>query len=385
MTYCPLEYDTPSARLDMQTTKIHASMALRDLRGLSTGPANDLSVVLPAVSLETFAYKMFTSGTKSEPKASTLSYGAVAQYVRQANVSDGLKPGSRVLPSLQIDSLYVRPLILGLLTLSSVLTLRTVILGGEIISPGFLEQSVECVDLYDSFGPTETAVQVFIHRTRRGTCVAYDAAPGNLVILVNRDGEVCYADEPGEVLIADNQVFEGYYVNKIATEGALARLPVFGNTRFYRTGDLGVYTPGLRLHPAVYRAVVSDVQGRLQAVVQAHEPKQELETMEIMDFCKIHLLERLVSIVSQEGVKVAQASSIQRQFFLSQEQLGNTTYIVPLLYRVMSRDLSKILDTIQKIVQHREIFRTTFDLEGNTVMQKVVAYARYNFEVDDLR
>ncbi|KAL2700826.1 hypothetical protein AAEP93_007645 [Penicillium crustosum] len=386
MTYCPLEYDAPSARLDKQTRQINASLVISDHRGFSrlgTGfyqglqtldidqalqsPVNDLSVILPVVSSESLAYIMFTSGTTSEPKACTLSHRAVAQYVRQAIVHYGFKPGSRVLlcanyvfdasvtdifgcltsgatlcqvpedslrsdlamciNTLRIDSLHVTPSMLGLLTPSSVLTLRTVILGGEIISPDLVEQWAECVDLYGSYGPTETAVQVLIHCARKGTCIAYDALPGNLVILVNRDGEVCYADEPGEVLIAGNQLFEGYYGNKTATEGAITRLPAFGNTRFYRTGDLGVYTPELRirilgrhdhqlkvsgvrinpdevesvlrLHPTVHRAVVTVVNGRLQAAVEAHEPKHDLETMEIMEFCKIHLPERLVPIVSQ--------------------------------------------------------------------------------------
>ncbi|KAJ5190381.1 uncharacterized protein N7498_009366 [Penicillium cinerascens] len=386
MTYCPLEYDAPPTRLDLQTRQINASMVISDHRGfcrLGTSfyqglqtldidqalqsPVNDLSVVLSAISPETLAYIMFTSGTTSEPKACSLSHGAVAQYVRQAVVRYGFKPGSRVLlcanyvfdasvtdifgclssgaticqvpedslrsdlamciNTLRIDSLHVTPSMLTLLTPSSVPTLRTVILGGEIITPDLVEQWAECVDLYGSYGPTETAVQVLIHRARRGTCVAYDALPGNLVILVNKDGEVCYADEPGEVLIAGNQLFEGYYGNQIATEGAQTRLPAFGNTRFYRTGDLGVYTPelririlgrrghqlkvsgvrinpeevesALRLHPAVHRAVVSAVHGRLHAAVQARVSKHELDTLEIAEFCKIHLPERLVPIVTQ--------------------------------------------------------------------------------------
>ncbi|CAI7630025.1 unnamed protein product [Penicillium pancosmium] len=88
---------------------------------------------------------------------------------------------------------------------------------------------------------------------------------------------------------------------------------------------------------------------------------------------------------NEEGVNVAQASSIQRRFFLLQEQLGDTTYIITLLYRVVGHGLSKILDAIQMIAQYHEISRITFDLEGDTVVQKVASHAQYSFEVDDLR
>ncbi|KAJ5178313.1 tyrocidine synthetase 1 [Penicillium coprophilum] len=65
---------------------------------------------------------------------------------------------------------------------------------------------------------------------------------------------------------------------------------------------------------------------------------------------------------NKEVVKVAQASSIQRRPRSEQDFRRNT-----------------------RIAQHHKTFRTTFDIEDDTVVQKVVAYAWYSFEVGDLK
>lgn len=62
---------------------------------------------------------------------------------------------------------------------------------------------------------------------------------GTTVKIVDDDGCVCPAGEPGEIAVQSKFVFPGYWRDPDRTAAAFVSVPHAGDERFYRTGDIG--------------------------------------------------------------------------------------------------------------------------------------------------
>ncbi|KAK2616713.1 hypothetical protein QQS21_000325 [Conoideocrella luteorostrata] len=245
-----------------------------------SGPVSKLPMIHPDMP----CYIMFTSGSTSSPKACTLTHGAVASAVQAAVPIYGIQPSSRILlfanyvfdasaidiygslssgsclfllhddklksdlighmNRLQINWVHLTPTVLRILSPDEIPSLRTVVLGGEMMPLDLLNTWAKRVDVVAAYGPTEAAIQVLTFRPTSYPVeqISYTALPGNLVILVNDRHEICHLDEPGEILVAGNQLFAGYEGNTFATQAAFTHVPAFGHRLFYKTGDRGFYS-----------------------------------------------------------------------------------------------------------------------------------------------
>ncbi|KAK3321888.1 tyrocidine synthetase 1 [Apodospora peruviana] len=272
--YCPLDWDSPSTRLDELVRKLGASAILSSSRGFSKlgmhtcqslqvidiesilympDGTNDGQVQFPAVTPGLPCYVMFTSGSTGQPKAAVLTHRAVASSVRQAIQAYNLEPSSRVLlfanyvfdasitdiygsllsgatlvlPSddelktdlaasanaHRINWLHVTPTILKLVKPTSIPGLKTVVLGGEPILAELARNWRQHTRLIGAYGPTETAVQVLVNTASDlddDNIVPYEPLPGNIVLVVNKSNQICLVGEPGEIVIGGAQLFNGY-------------------------------------------------------------------------------------------------------------------------------------------------------------------------------
>ncbi|KAM7211692.1 hypothetical protein V8F06_012934 [Rhypophila decipiens] len=85
-------------------------------------------------------------------------------------------------------------------------------------------------------------------------------------------------------------------------------------------------------------------------------------------------------------VVLAPTTYIQRQFFLLQEQLDDTTYSLPFLYRVdAGTSLHSVVEAVKAIADENDVFRTTFRLEGDDIVQAVHPKIQHSFNIYDLR
>ncbi|KAI6594152.1 NRPS [Pyricularia oryzae] len=359
--------------------------------GIHPPTARPKTALPSIISPDSTCYVMLTSGSTGTPKPAILTHRAVTSAVQQAVKAYALGPSSRVLLcanyifdasatdiygslitgatlvlrsdnelrtdlaatvlAYRINWLHVTPTVFKFMSPSAAYGLRTVVLGGEMLHRSLVRSLTAHVPLViGAYGPTETAIQVLISPVAgaRGgdddDVVVYDALPGNLVVLADQQGELCYINEPGEILVAGVQVFAGYEGEVAsASQEYFIELRDFPGLKFYRTGDLARWLPdmriqilgrrdaqlkvaGMRIHPAeietvleshpdVLRASVASCNGRLCAMVQAKDSTSpSLEGRDLAAFCRTILPGRLVPsfISSVDRLPVLPSQKIDR-------------------------------------------------------------------------
>lgn len=124
--------------------------------------------------------------------------------------------------------------------------LRLAISGGDVLRPEFITNIKDKVEIYNTYGPSETTV-----------CASYFKYDGNntasnripigspienyQIYIMDEEGNELPPGEIGEICISGNGVSRGYLNKPELT----AKLFIFNNKinkRIYKTGDLGVFT-----------------------------------------------------------------------------------------------------------------------------------------------
>lgn len=239
------------------------------------------------------AYVIFTSGSTGEPKGVVLSHAAVLNTIDAVNEEFGVARTDRVLSvsSIGFDlSVYdvFGPLLRGgsVVMLSeesakspaqwadlverhgvtlwnsapalaslfaeegrAVPSVRAFLLSGDWIPltlPGALEQLAPGSAVVSLGGATEGAIWSISHRVteadRAGRSIPYGRAlPGQDILVLDAERNVCPAWQIGEIHIAGAGVADGYANDPVKTAAAFLADPVFG--RIYRTGDRGRRQP----------------------------------------------------------------------------------------------------------------------------------------------
>ncbi|KAK0756024.1 hypothetical protein N5P37_011397 [Trichoderma harzianum] len=343
------------------------------LANAETRTSRDAVSLLPTLHPDMACYVMFTSGSTSSPKACTLTHGAVASAVQAVQPLYNFEPSSRILlfanyvfdasaidiwgslssgsclfllhddelksdlighiDRLQINWIHLTPTVLRTISPDQVPSLKTIILGGEMMVPDLLNIWAKQVEIVAAYGPTEAAIQVLTFRPSRYPIdeVTYTALPGNLVVVVNERREICHINEPGEIVIAGKQLFVGYEGNILATQAALTTIHGFGEFKFYKTGDRAYYShigedgkphirilgrvdhqmkvSGMRIAPeeieqvlnadpdVVCSAVVASYGRSLDALVVGRD--NNLNVNRLMTLCRERLPERLRPVIHQ--------------------------------------------------------------------------------------
>jgi amino acid adenylation domain-containing protein len=261
-----------------------ASMPLGDLQSGDATPAGSM----PAMG--DIAYLLYTSGSTGEPKGVMVSQGNLANYVAWAAATylqDGpqvfplftsiafdltltsiftpLSTGGsvRIYPSggdatarvLQVfaeDAVDVIKLTPGQLSLiaaqeGSNRRAHSLILGGED-----LLREVACkgmarfrasLHLYNEYGPTEATVGCMLHRfdpLRDNTSSVPIGRPaaGVQLHVLDDEGQPVAPGVTGELYIGGQGVAQGYLHQPALTDERFVRLPVAGDARLFRSGDL---------------------------------------------------------------------------------------------------------------------------------------------------
>ncbi|RKH75115.1 amino acid adenylation domain-containing protein, partial [Corallococcus sp. AB032C] len=395
--YLPLDPDYPADRLtwmlrDSQARVLVTQQSLRD-----AVPADGLDVVFmeetgdgeaahaPGAALPgTRAYVIYTSGSTGRPKGVMVPHHTLSHFLEAMDAVLGTStPGTwlavtsisfdihvlellwtltrgfqvvlhdekaaargaapplarllrqHAITHLQCTPAFARSLVLAPDAVSSLGTLRHLLVGGEAL-PGALavqlRDALPAAVLRNMYGPTETTVWSSTH------AVTGDAQPATLSIgapiantrlyVLDARGQPVPVGVPGELFIAGDGVVRGYLARPELTAerfvpDAFSGLP---GSRMYRTGDLARWRSdgtldflgrtdfqlkvrGFRIepgeveailvrHPSVLQAVAgarpdTSGDGRLVAWVVLHDG-QALEPAALRDFARQHLPEHLV-------------------------------------------------------------------------------------------
>ncbi|KAM6480828.1 hypothetical protein HDV62DRAFT_398717 [Trichoderma sp. SZMC 28011] len=343
------------------------------LANTETRTSRDAVSLLPTLHPDMACYVMFTSGSTSSPKACTLTHDAVASAVQAVQPLYNFEPSSRILlfanyvfdasaidiwgslssgsclfllhddelksdlighiDRLRINWIHLTPTVLRTISPDQVPSLKTIILGGEMMVPDLLNIWAKQVEIVAAYGPTEAAIQVLTFRPSRYPIdeITYTSLPGNLVVVVNERREICHINEPGEIVIAGKQLFVGYEGNSLATQAALTTIHGFGDFKFYKTGDRAYYShigedgkphirilgrvdhqmkvSGMRIAPeeieevlnadpdVVCSAVVASYGRSIDALVVGRD--NNINVDRLMTLCRERLPERLRPVIHQ--------------------------------------------------------------------------------------
>lgn len=258
-------------------------------------PTHGAASLLPRVSPTNPAFVLFTSGSTGKPKGVVVEHGSLctssrahgtnrkvgsdtrlfqfAAYTFDVSVADIFttlqRGGCICVPSederindisgaikrLNCNYAFLTPTVAGMVEPSSVPGLRTLILGGELLTSDNIHRWAPRVDLIISYGMTECSIHCV-----DAVPLTIESDPANLgrpsgchmwIVDENDHNKLAPLGAIGELVIEGRMVSRGYLNDKVKTDAAFITNPAWasgktGSTvsrRMYKTGDLCRYSP----------------------------------------------------------------------------------------------------------------------------------------------
>jgi amino acid adenylation domain-containing protein len=374
--YLPLDPNYPAERLAYMLEDAKPLLVLAQRDRVGTLPAYEGQIVFldeefdaaneadmkSGVQAENLAYVLYTSGSTGQPKGVMITHRAVCNrllWVQESfhlgvddcmmlkapctfdvSISELFWPliaGARVVvagPNLQGDGRYLIDTICksGITTLEFVpamlamlleeknvgrcLSLRRIISGGEALPVDLQERffaALPHAELYNSYGPTETAIDVTFWKCvrsshERSVPIGRPVANTQIYIL-DPAMQPVPVGVGGELHIGGAQVARGYLARPELTADKFVPNP-FAQGRLYKTGDLARYRPdgaieflGRIDHQVKLRGFRIEL-GEIEAVLKEHPAVGEC--VAVMREDKVASSSSLVGYVVGSGVTAAE-------------------------------------------------------------------------------
>lgn len=162
---------------------------------------------------------------------------------------------NEVMESNRVDMLQITPsrlrlLLNGVSSLTSLMRLKEIMVGGEAFPPGLLTELKERTKarIFNMYGPTETTVwSTFGELTDSESVDIGKPILNTRVYILDGNNSLVPVGVPGELCIAGAGLARGYFKRPALTEGKFVCDPFIKGEKMYRTGDLARWLPDGRM------------------------------------------------------------------------------------------------------------------------------------------
>lgn len=298
--YVPIDGDLPQARQDFIISDCNPAVIICDALppGRQTGNFVTFAALTPGAAatpadpmqpgeLPDAAYILYTSGTTGLPKGIVVSHASLADYVATFTEYYALTANDTVIQQgslgfdLAVEEIF--PVLCGggrlvisqaggvdvhalidelsrhqvtiLSTTPAVIqelnaaqpdlpSLRVLISGGEVLKPQHIDKLIGTVNVYNSYGPTESTVCVTYHAVTHPEAVIPIGRPirNRQVYLLDDDLNPLPVGVPGEMYIGGAGLAMGYLNLPVLTQERFIQNPFAAGERLFRSGDLAAWS-----------------------------------------------------------------------------------------------------------------------------------------------
>lgn len=119
--------------------------------------------------------------------------------------------------------------------------LRILISGGELLKPNHINRLITQVDIYNTYGPTESTVCATFHKINNLDDCSLIGKPfqNRLIYILNEDKQLQPIGIEGEIYIGGEGLAKGYLKNDTLTNEVFSTASFDPHIRLYKSGDKG--------------------------------------------------------------------------------------------------------------------------------------------------
>ena len=292
-----IHYMMSESNVDFVLTEMQFSTKLGDLKkiyidcSICMSSTRNINNKIYHRSPDDIAYVLYTSGTTGRPKGVSVTNQNVCHYIRAFNNEFHLQQGDIMLQySVCSFDIFVEEVFASLLNgatlaipsdenkkdLQSLMefvgsnnvtiisgfpyllaemnylheipsSLRLLISGGDVLRGRHISNLLKNVEVYNTYGPSETTVCASYYRCRTGQILEDGTYPigkailGTEIKILSADGIEVPDGEIGEICIFGNGVSNGYIGNHDEENKSFVKLE--DGSSMYKSGDLGYFLP----------------------------------------------------------------------------------------------------------------------------------------------